>query len=613
MCKVVLNNELNGVEMYFEGKPAKEILADIKEVGFRWNGKKICWYAKQSEKTLSKANEYSNTEIHTEVKTVEQNKINSIDLWNLTRVDNIEVKEEGIATKDIAKAVRVELKKRFSFVKFSVTSDYNSIHCEIKSAPFAEDSIYLKAIQEFANKLIESYNYCTCYDPYGDYGSRYHFYFLRTNIYDYVQTELTETLETAIKDFDIKKAEFDKAEELRKEAEWQEYQKQQAIKEQEYMERLAEEKKQEEQVNNNVEVKEIEENDQYFVIDSKFANLNKNNTLAQYQEEVSKGDCYNQTVKITREIHFNDTQSLKYFSNLLLHDFDFIEGTGGSYTDDNRINSMSDYDNMTELERKTVQFNSLGIAVYLNDKIQFVIDAQGYSYARYVGLIDENTTITKEVKYNQLVSNEEIAERQEVAEKVINIANEVITNNNADIEKLYNDNWYSLRQQFTNKIKDNEIKLNKNIIQQIDENNLYIKNVMYRVIKEVDTTKDQFISANIQEREQLTIIRPSMMAGASISHITFKEWKEEEYAQYKDNIKIIFEKKNKLYGTNLTNDKVLIYRGWFDLPKSVLYEATDGGIITKYGSYDDKSLDDIINYYESIGQLPVINTYKPIF
>jgi hypothetical protein len=49
------------------------------------------------------------------------------------------------------------------------------------------------------------------------------------------------------------------------------------------------------------------------------------------------------------------------------------------------------------------------------------------------------------------------------------------------------------------------------------------------------------------------------------------------------------------------------------MPTSVLYEATDGGKITKYGSYDEKALDDIISYYESIGELPVINTYRPIF
>jgi hypothetical protein len=106
-----------------------------------------------------------------------------------------------------------------------------------------------------------------------------------------------------------------------------------------------------------------------------------------------------------------------------------------------------------------------------------------------------------------------------------------------------------------------------------------------------------------------------MIAGASISHITFKEWQEQEYAQYKDNIKIVMSINGKkgMYSTNLENDKVLIYKGWLNMPMSVLYEPTDNGKITKYGSYDEKALDDIIGYYESIGELPVINTYRPIF
>jgi hypothetical protein len=276
---------------------------------------------------------------------------------------------------------------------------------------------------------------------------------------------------------------------------------------------------------------------------------------------------------------------------------------------------MSDYDNMSESERKTVQWNSTGIAVYLNDTIQFVIDSQGYSYARYVGLIDENTTITKKVEYKQLVSNEEIAERTEVAEKVIELNNIVIENNSIEKEKnSSSDNWNVFRKEISQSIRDNKIKLNKEIIQQIKENE-YIKNAMYRVIKECEPTQDQFINADIQEGEKLTIIRLSMMAGASTSHIIFKEWKQEQYAQYRDNIKIVMNVKGKsgLYSTNLTNDKVLIYKGWFDVPKSVLFEATDGGIITKYGSFDDKALEDILIYFESVGQLPVINTYRPVF
>ena len=50
-----LNNELNGIEIYFEEKPGDLIRDALKENRFRWNGRKKCWYAKQSETALDLA------------------------------------------------------------------------------------------------------------------------------------------------------------------------------------------------------------------------------------------------------------------------------------------------------------------------------------------------------------------------------------------------------------------------------------------------------------------------------------------------------------------------------------------------------------------------------
>ena len=339
MCKVLLNEKLNGVELYFEGKPAGTVLADLKANGFRWNGKKVCWYAKQSEETLKVANTYS--EGSKEVTTTSRKKINKIDLFELTQFIEVE-REKNYNTKEIAKEIRTHLKARFKFVKFSVTSK-DRIRVEIKSAPFEKDSIYLKAITEYVDKLVESYNFCTCYDPYGDYGSSYNFYFFGCRIdYDYIQVEATQEIIEAMKQFDIKVAE---AEELKRE--YQEYLIKMEQEKKEAEERQRQIKADKEYINNNIEVVDIEEENQYFVKNAYFANLNKNNTLERYQEEVSKGDYYLNTLKVTREVHFKDSKLFNLYSNMLLHDFDFIDGTGGSYTDDLRINSMTDYYNMT--------------------------------------------------------------------------------------------------------------------------------------------------------------------------------------------------------------------------------------------------------------------------
>lgn len=48
MTNITLRNDLNGIEIRFDGKPAAEVISSLKENGFRWSGKQKMWYAKQS-------------------------------------------------------------------------------------------------------------------------------------------------------------------------------------------------------------------------------------------------------------------------------------------------------------------------------------------------------------------------------------------------------------------------------------------------------------------------------------------------------------------------------------------------------------------------------------
>ena len=52
--EVVYNEEKNGIELHFSNKPAPEILAKIKAIGFRWSRRGF-WYAKQNAETLEYA------------------------------------------------------------------------------------------------------------------------------------------------------------------------------------------------------------------------------------------------------------------------------------------------------------------------------------------------------------------------------------------------------------------------------------------------------------------------------------------------------------------------------------------------------------------------------
>lgn len=608
MCKVLLNEKLNGVELYFEGKPAGTVLADLKANGFRWNGKKVCWYAKQSEETLKVANTYS--EGSKEVATASLKKINKIDLFELTNYTEVE-REKNYNTKEIAKEIRLALKARFKFVKFSVTSK-DTIRVEIKSAPFEKDSIYLKAITEYVDKLVESYNFCTCYDPYGDYGSSYNFYFFGCRIdYDYIQVEATQEIIEAMKQFDVKVAEAEELKRAEEEREYQEYLIKMEQEKKEAEERQKQVKADKEYINNNVEVVDIEEENQYFVKNAQFANLNKNNTLERYQEEVENGDYYNNTLKVTREIHFKDEESYNLYINMLLHDFDFIDGTGGSYTDDLRINSMTDYYNMTEEEKKSVEWFLKGIAVYFDNELMFVIDAQGYCYARYVGLIGENTATTKEYTCKQVVTPEEVEERKIEAHEIQEVYNDVIEKNSFD-------NWYSTRKAIAVAIRKNPLlTFDNTVVQQVKDEK--IKSDLYKVLNEVDMIQDQFNESGLSKGDKLTIVRGSMIGGASISHIILEGFTMKEYAQYKDNVQMTMNVKGKkgLYSTNVHDKDIVIYKGWIDIPTSVLYEDTSNGnfngMATKYGSYDERAISDIMSYLQEKNILPIINTFKPIF
>jgi hypothetical protein len=57
MTRYVLNNELKGIELYFDEKPEQMVIDTLKSSGWRWHNKKKCWYNKQSEETITFAEE----------------------------------------------------------------------------------------------------------------------------------------------------------------------------------------------------------------------------------------------------------------------------------------------------------------------------------------------------------------------------------------------------------------------------------------------------------------------------------------------------------------------------------------------------------------------------
>lgn len=320
----------------------------------------------------------------------------------------------------------------------------------------------MTAIYDYCNSLLNNYRHCySPADPYTDYAGSYNFYGRVSLDWEYTVTEQTEEIKEDMTLFDSKMEEFKEAEKARKEKELQEYLKEQEIKNAEYKRRQEEEKKQAENIYSSIVVKQLNEDQEYFVIDAQFANLNKNQTLDQYKDEVAKGDYRLENVKITKEVHFNTEEALNNFSNMLLNDFDFLAETGGSFTEDNRINSMIDYYNMDDLEKNTVKWNLYGVGVYYGGKLQFILDAQGHSYARYVGLVD-NAKIEKSISHKQAIKEGELEELKYQADVLEDISTSVIEELN--IHKTWKkEDWSKYKSLFKEKLKFKSLKLKKKL------------------------------------------------------------------------------------------------------------------------------------------------------
>lgn len=656
MTKLVLNEQLKGVEIYFEGKPSQEVRDNLKSNGFRYHGTKECWFAKQSEKTIAEAQKHVTilgeskplTLVAPVVKIQKEVKNNTLlPLWDRVQfVEGSIVSDRfkfvgsnytGLSTKETAVLVRKLLKGQFPEVKFSVTSDHNHISITIKQSPYnyskleysaelrpqqyrdheKEHNKELNAIETYCKELLNSYNYDDS-DSQSDYFNT-HFYDSVSIDYKYIQIDQTEEQKADIEQFRNNVIrEVIKEEEERKETDYQLYLVKREEDKKSYEESAKKAVEQVKIINNNIAITELVEDQQYFVVGSQFAKLNKNNTLDQYQEEVVKGEFDLQTVKVKREIHFQTEEALNFYSNMLLVDFDFLENAGGSYTDDVRINSMTDYDNMTDDERDTVIFNLYGVAIYYNNELQFIVNTQGYSFARYVGLV-ENVVITKtEIVAEQLVTPEAIEALTTKAEALEDYSVSVITDN-IDLMNVWNtDKWTEYKELMKSKLIKNNLKLTKEIIQQLPERSEALKVAMYRLLVDVDGIQEQFRTADLQQGQKVTLFYISDFGSILNRQITIDSVEYTKYAQYNNAVKLTFTPKGKRKQYyDFFCSTLLVYDGWHELPKTVLNTVEEKGDFTitstKFLSCDKKQYDEILGHYEAQGLKPVINTYKPSF
>ena len=164
MCKINLNSELNGIELSFESKPDRATLDAIKAQGFRWNGRKMVWYAKQTEDRLTFAQSLGQIET--------ASKQDGINLDNLATESKSSLYLCGA---DLSAAIREDLKKRgVKGVSVRASKSTYTDHITVTVKATADD---MASIEEAAERYNMSHFVCDMDRTSGLYtGGRYLYY-----------------------------------------------------------------------------------------------------------------------------------------------------------------------------------------------------------------------------------------------------------------------------------------------------------------------------------------------------------------------------------------------------------------------------------------------------
>lgn len=616
---ITLNEEKNGIELRFDGKPEAEVIEALKSNGFRWSGKQKMWFAKQTDERIQFANSLNGGEV---ISSVVKNKAEkrAYDLWDMTRTEDIPNNFELhkiYDTKEIAAIVRKHIKPRFPMCKFSIKSDHNSIEIDLLTSPFAKNSDELNAIVHYVYIFTQSYNYDNS-DSMTDYFDVNFYGVYESSIvsYRYEQTEMTENIKGMVTVFQQKKAEWEQAEAVRKEQEYQARVKQMEIDRQIAAEAAEKEKTATAAIESGVVVTDCEK--PYYILDLHSPHLNKCCTIDEANAEIEKGEFKNEVCQITREVHMS-VELYEKFKNLLLRDFSFLAGMGGTATLDNRIMEMLDYEHMDEDEQNTVEFFSCNcVAIYCENELMFVCNPEGYGYARYILVPGESYTKTNNYTIEQVISNEMLATNREISDGLYDKSTDIIMLNQLGSE------WNGLkfgewRKNMTDYINESGIAFNVDIVRAIPDDAMDFKIAMYRLLEEPEHIRDQFDKAGFVEGQKITVIRfDDVLGGVRAGQVTFKRY---EYTDWggKEGVKLIVtvpHKRGEYY--QILNSECLVVDGWVEIPRELFWEemTSKTGLKcekSRYFSFDKKQYDVVLDYLRSIGVEIIVNTYKPIF
>lgn len=405
---IAKNETYNSIEIAFNGKPDEKTREILKANRFRWHGLRRVWYGYADEQTIRDQLDGGTAKATSEQPKREKvaNKLPS--LWERCGTSKIKQHDKNTLppVKEIAAILRKELRARFPEVKFSITSTYNTIAAYIQASPYGRERILkdrrtgepdpygywqnsdeLEAVRTYCKALASSWNYDDS-DTMTDYFD-VHFYGGYFEISGgYVQTAATEEQLADIADFKAKKTAEDEA----KQAALIERAKQAAKEREEQAKRYEEQRRIDaenaEAIEKHVKITDFDESEQIAVLGlreyCKICNLDEMDKIddenVRNNEEQPTTDAV-----ISRRVDFTNSAIFANFCKMFMNDFTFLAGKGGTGTADYRPEASDISSNLTAKQRETVKYFATDcIGVYFNDVLQFVIDPQGFSYARYV-------------------------------------------------------------------------------------------------------------------------------------------------------------------------------------------------------------------------------------
>ena len=465
MCKINLNQELNGIELSFDNKPERATLDAIKAQGFRWNGKKCVWYAKQTPDRLTFAQTLGQIEEAGEATTADSNRL----VYDLSNLGQNFCGHYGGA--ELSKAIREDLKRRGVRGCSVRVSNYDNITVTVKANPedFAsieeatergglsdiyraldhgiyKDGSYIyqshfdamtdaekdtfkkwyleQSINRFDEiyatnlyngldphgrgwcdylrrsywelsalgfkkfdavvKIANQWNYNDS-DPYSDYHNIG--YYLTIDIIKpegfEVRENMTDAERAGLEAEKEEAARIEAEEDAKREAEAKE-----AAEARAAFEKWSEEAT--ERIYNNITVEDLPEQEQIYITNC-VGGIGKECSLDELIETV-KENPHNIDCVIDRLVTFTDRAAFDDFSKMFLHDFIFVAGKGGSATEDSRLDNYDTYIKLTAEQREQIKmYNTHCVGIVCGDKLELIIDPQGYNYSRYVFILSDDS------------------------------------------------------------------------------------------------------------------------------------------------------------------------------------------------------------------------------